>query len=172
VGKCERCACRQEECTPGNGQACATCNGQKVSCSFLQKGKKLLEIIVDSDEEMRSLRLKKPKMKGTQPVVGLMIVEVGPSKDSSAETIAVLRLQNDVLRRIIDTQKPILDSEMNQMWLRKELVQHVGRIADALKVMVPSSSSWGSSEYWELEPSSGEGSERSEGSVSGPRSDK
>jgi hypothetical protein len=127
---------------------------------------------VDSDEGTATPRQKKPKTSGTRPVAGKMSVEVGPSRDSSAETVAVLREQNDALRRIIDTQKPILDSAMNQMWLGGELVRHVGRIADALELMAPLSSSRGSSEYWNPEPSSGEGSERSEGSVSGPRVDK
>jgi hypothetical protein len=125
---------------------------------------------VDSDKEITTPKPKKPKTSGTRPVAGKISVEVGPSKDSSAETVAVLREQNDALRRIIDTQKPILDSAMNQMWLGKELVRQVSRIADALEVMAPSSR--GSSEYWEPEPSSYEGSERSEGSVSGPRVDK
>jgi hypothetical protein len=157
---------------PGNGRACATCNGRKVGCSFAKRGLKSTEYVVDSDEGTSTPRQKKPKTSGTRPVTGKMSVKVGPSKDSSAETVAVLREQNDVLRRIIDTQKPILDSAMNQMWLGRELVRHVSWIADALEVMAPLSSSWGSSEYWNPEPSSGEGSERSEGSVSGPRVDK
>jgi hypothetical protein len=53
------------------------------------------------------------------------------------------------------------------------LVWQVGRIADALEVMVPSlSSAWGYHEYWEPEPSLGKGLERSEDLVSGPRTDK
>jgi hypothetical protein len=73
--------------------------------------------VVDSDKGVSTPRQKKPKTSGTRPVAGKMSVEVGPSKDSSAETVAVLREQNDALRRIIDTQKPILDLAMNQMWL-------------------------------------------------------
>jgi hypothetical protein len=127
---------------------------------------------VDSDKEVPIPRLRKAKTMGTQPVAGPMIVEVGPSKDSSVKTLAVLRQQNEALWHIIDTQKPILGSAMNQMWLGKELVRHVGWIADALKVMVPSSCSWGSSEYREPELSLGEGLEKSEGLVSRPRVDK
>jgi hypothetical protein len=124
---------------------------------------------VDLDEEMTTPKQKKPKTSGTWLVAGKMSVEVRSSKDSSAETVAVLREQNDALRRIIDTQKPILDSAMNQMWLGRELVRHIGQIADALEVMAPLSSSRGSSEYWNPEPSSGEGLERTEDSVLGPR---
>jgi chemotaxis protein histidine kinase CheA len=147
AGKCEHCAHLQEECLPGNGQACATCNGRKVGFSFLQKGKKSAEFVADLDEEVTTPKPKRPKMSGTQPVAGKISVNVGPSKDSLTETVAVLREQNDALRCIIDTQKPILDAAMNQMWLRKELVRQVGQIADALEVMAPRSSSWGSSEY-------------------------
>jgi hypothetical protein len=73
------------------------------------------EIILDLNEEVVMPRPKKAKTAGTQPMVGLISVEVGPLKDSLTETIAVLRQQNDALWHIIDTQKLILDSAMNQM---------------------------------------------------------
>jgi hypothetical protein len=110
------------------------------------KGKKSAEFVTDLDEEVTTRKRKRLKTLGTRPVAGKISVEIRPSKDSSTKTVAVLREQNDALRHIIDTQKPILHSAMNQMWLGKELVWKVSQIADALEVMAPSSRPWGSSE--------------------------
>jgi hypothetical protein len=84
---------------------------------FLQKGKRSAKIIIDSADEVSRLKLKKAKMLGTGPVAGQMSVEVMSSRDGVAETIAVLRQQNQNLRRILEIQKPLIDLAMQQIRL-------------------------------------------------------
>jgi hypothetical protein len=125
----------------------------------LQKGKKLAKIIIDSADEVTTPKPRKAKTSGTRPIAGLISVEVRPSKDCMAKTIVVLRQQNQSLWWILDIQKPLINSVIHQIGLGKELVLHVGQIADALEGMGLSlSSSRGLSEYLEPEPSPGEDS--------------
>jgi hypothetical protein len=109
-----------------------SCNAKKVRCSN-SGAKQSAEIIVSSDEEVATPRPKKPKTSGIAPRAGKVWVEVGKTAEGSADILAEIRQQNELLRELLLFQEQAsVATALLSKWARP-MVNYMGRIAHALE---------------------------------------
>jgi hypothetical protein len=119
-----------------------SCSAKKVRCSHL--GVKSAEIVVSSDEEVATLRPKKPKASGIVPKAGKVSVAVGKTAEGAAEILDAIRHQNALLSELlVFQQQSSIGTALLSEWARP-MVNYVARIAHALEARNEAGGSGGS----------------------------